>query len=179
MTTLASDLLDFLMNLFNDADAANEFISDPEAALAQAGLSNVCMDDVDAVMPVVLDYAPVSFGGNNDSSFDRRYDTGGNSSGDVTPGAYTPGTGGGSTTTPGGGGGTTTPTTPGGGGTTTPTTPTTPGSPATGGDDNYHVNAVQQLMHVVNNYSYTSSVDDRDTITDQSVNQNIWANGDV
>ena len=33
--------------------------------------------------------------------------------------------------------------------------------------------------NVVNNYSWTSTVDDRDTITDQSVNQNIWADGDV
>ena len=37
MTTLASELLDFLMNLFNDQEAASAFISDPEAVLAEAG----------------------------------------------------------------------------------------------------------------------------------------------
>ena len=37
---------------------------------------------------------------------------------------------------------------------------------------------MQQIHTIPNNYTY-SSVDDRDTIVDQSVNQNIWAKGDV
>ena len=46
-----------------------------------------------------------------------------------------------------------------------------------GGDDHSH--AVAQLTSIVNNYTYSSAIDDRDTVTDQSVNQNIWADGDV
>ena len=136
-------LLDFLMNLLRNPAAADEFRADPQGALDDAGLGSVCSDDVDAVMPVVLDLAPVIG--------DREYNTGGNSA--VGGDAHVA------------------PTTP-----AAPSTGTAPGS-ATGGEDD-HAHAVQQLTHVVNNYSYTE-VDDRDTITDQSVNQNIWADGDV
>uniref|UniRef100_UPI00047EB4FB IniB N-terminal domain-containing protein n=1 Tax=Arthrobacter sp. Br18 TaxID=1312954 RepID=UPI00047EB4FB len=59
MTTLATSLLDFLMNLFKDEEAAAAFKEDPEAALAEAGLGDVGTDDVDAVLPVVQDYAPM------------------------------------------------------------------------------------------------------------------------
>jgi hypothetical protein len=50
-------------------------------------------------------------------------------------------------------------------------------APAPGGDD--HGQAVEQLHQVVANYSYLSTVNDPATITDQSVSQNIWADGDV
>ncbi|MBG6217275.1 ABC-type Zn2+ transport system substrate-binding protein/surface adhesin, partial [Arthrobacter sp. CAN_A6] len=59
MTTLATSLLDFLMNLFKDEEAAAAFKEDPEGALAKAGLGDVGTDDVDAVKPVIEDYAPV------------------------------------------------------------------------------------------------------------------------
>lgn len=36
--------------------------------------------------------------------------------------------------------------------------------------------AIRQLQHVTNNYSYTDS---HNTVVDDSVHQNIWANGDV
>jgi hypothetical protein len=139
MPTLANDLVLFLMSLFGNQEAAKEFLSDPERSLEDHGLGGVCSADVDAALPVVLDYAPITV---NASSFDRSYNTGGN-------GAAT-----------------------GGGGAVAVTPPPTGGH----GD---HEHAVNQLTNVVNNYSYTSSVDDRDTITDQSVNQNIWADGDV
>ncbi|WP_281445827.1 IniB N-terminal domain-containing protein, partial [Paenarthrobacter nicotinovorans] len=74
MPTLAQQLVQFLMSLFNDPDAAEDFVRDPEAALAAAGLRDVSSADVDAVRPVVLDYAPI----NARSSFDREYNTGGN-----------------------------------------------------------------------------------------------------
>nr|WP_201762457.1 IniB N-terminal domain-containing protein [Pseudarthrobacter psychrotolerans] len=139
MPTLANDLVLFLMSLFGNEEAAKEFLDDPERSLENAGLGGVCSADVDAALPVVLDYAPITI---HASSFDRSYNTGGN-------GAAT-----------GGGAVAVTPTLSGGG----------------NGD---HTHAIQQLHNVVNNYSYTSTVDDRDTITDQSVNQNIWADGDV
>ncbi|QNE15712.1 IniB N-terminal domain-containing protein [Pseudarthrobacter sp. NBSH8] len=144
MPTLANDLVLFLMSLFGNQQAAQKFLDDPERALESAGLGGVCSADVDAALPVVLDYAPITVHG----SFDRSYSTGGN-------GAATGGGGAGS------------------GGAVAVTPP-----PAGHGHDD-HAHAVQQLQNVVNNYSYTSTVDDRDTITDQSVNQNIWANGDV
>lgn len=140
MPTLANDLVLFLMSLFGNQEAAKEFLDDPERSLEHAGLGGVCSADVDAALPVVLDYAPITV---NASSFDRSYNTGGN-------GAAT-GLGGAVAVTP----------------------------PPAGGGNGEHAHAVQQLQNVVNNYSYTSTVDDRDTITDQSVNQNIWADGDV
>jgi hypothetical protein len=46
-----------------------------------------------------------------------------------------------------------------------------------GGDD--HSARGCSAHSIVNNYTYSSTIDDRDTVSDQSVNQNIWANGDV
>src|SRR6185312_121177 len=202
MPTLASSLLEFIMNLLRDPRAADEFNADPDAALASAGLSNVCSDDVDAIMPVILDYAPVGSG----SSFDREYNTGGNHGGnsgdwssdnsgwghgrdDDDDDDHGHGRGRDDDDDHGHGRGRDDDDDHGhgrgrdddddhghgrgrdddddhghGGG---------------GRGDHDHDHAVQQLTHIVNNYSYTSVVDDRDTITDQSVNQNIWANGDV
>ena len=76
MATLASTLLDFLLSLMSDPAKVAAFNDDPEGTLAANGLGSVCTDDVDAVMPVVIDYAPVRV----DSTFDREYNTGGNTS---------------------------------------------------------------------------------------------------
>ena len=73
MPTLANDLVLFLMSLFGNQQAAKEFLDNPERALDDAGLGGVCSADVDAAMPVILDFAPI-----NASSFDRSYNTGGN-----------------------------------------------------------------------------------------------------
>jgi hypothetical protein len=142
-------LLDFLLNLLKDPKAAEEFKADPQGVLDAHGLGNITEEDCDAVIPVVLDFAPVSAIG------DRVYETGGNvlHGGDSN---YGGGNGGGGHGGGGHGGGG-----HGGGHAPVDTSP-----------------AVAQLTHVVNNYSY-SEIDDRDTITDQSVNQNIWALGDV
>src|SRR3954454_11938778 len=66
-------LLEFLMNLLRILEAASHFLDDPQGALDEAGLSGISTDDVDAVMPVVMDYAPVASVG------DREYNTGGSS----------------------------------------------------------------------------------------------------
>ncbi|GAB3259512.1 IniB N-terminal domain-containing protein [Arthrobacter pigmenti] len=192
MPTLTTQLLEFLMDLLGDPEATSEFLEDPERALDEAGLGDVCSADVDAIMPVILDYAPVDV----ESSFDREYNTGGNSgpSGGWAPDTDNWGPDGGSgdhnhdDNGGGGGGGRGHDDDDNGGG----------GGGGRGdhdhdhdhdrdngghgggrGGDDDHGHAVQQLTHIVNNYSYTSVVDDRDTINDQSVNQNIWADGDV
>jgi hypothetical protein len=147
--TVASDLVRFLMQLFGDREATEEFLANPERVLEDHGLGAVSAADVDAAMPVVLDYAPVTV---DASRLDRDYNTGGNGAAAGPSGsggiAYTP--------PPAGGG---------------------DGGGDPGHEDNAH--AIQQLQRIVNNYSYTSTVDDQDTITDQSVNQNIWADGDI
>ncbi|MHC6593096.1 IniB N-terminal domain-containing protein [Arthrobacter sp. C152] len=155
MPTLANDLVQFLMHLFGNPEAARDFLEDPERALSDHGLGHVTSADVDAAMPVVLDYAPISV----NAAFDRDEHTGSNGAGTGHSGWTGPvalaGNGG-----AGAAGG------PGGG----------------SQEHEDHAYAVQQLHHVMNHYSYTAGttmVDDRDTITDQSVTQNIWAHGDV
>ena len=158
MATLASTLLDFLLSLMSDPAKVAAFNDDPEGTLAANGLGSVCTDDVDAVMPVVIDYAPVRM----DSTFDREYNTGGNTSWVGKPDRdhdY-------------------------GGGKDRDDDHKDRDDHHDRDDwhkdrDDDHSHAVQQIHNVVNNYSYTSTVDDRDTVVDQSVNQNIWADGDV
>ncbi|CCH85519.1 conserved protein of unknown function [Modestobacter italicus] len=62
MTNLASSLLDFILDLLRDPTTAAEFQADPEQALADAGLADVCPADVHAVMPMLADFAPVGVG---------------------------------------------------------------------------------------------------------------------
>lgn len=153
MPTLANDLVQFLMQLFGNRKAIQNFLDNPEKTLAEHGLANVCSADVDAAMPVVLDYAPISVSA---PALDRGYSTGGNSAWAGQANASAVHTGSAAAIHAGGQGA------------------------GYGGDD--HAYAVQQLHHVVNHFSYTTSttmLDDRDTITDQSVHQNIWADGDV
>jgi hypothetical protein len=132
--TVAKDVVQFLMNLFGDRQAAQDFLDDPEGVLENHGLGGVRSADVDAAMPVVLDYAPISV---NASRFDQNYN-------DASTGHV-------------------------GGG----------WSPPPGGGHDDHGHAVEQLHHVVANYSYPSTGDDRGAIMDQSLSQNIWADGDV
>ncbi|NUT72708.1 IniB N-terminal domain-containing protein [Pseudarthrobacter sp. C4D7] len=155
MPTLANDLVQFLMQLFGNREAVQEFLADPERVLQEHGLANVCAADVDAAMPVVLDYAPITV---NATSFAREHATGGNSVWAGQTGAL------------------------GGHGGGIPAGGAAAGQGGTNYDQDDHAHAVQQLHHVVNHFSYTTNttvLDDRDTITDQSVNQNIWAHGDV
>ena len=145
MPDTSNSLLDFILDLLSDHEAAGAFYADPDGALKDAGLAGVCGSDVDPVLPLILDYAPVTL---NTSSFDRKYDTGNHGSSHSDGGDDNP---------------LPSPTT-----TASPTTTTTTTTRR----------RVQQIHTILNNYTY-SSVDDRDTIVDQSVNQNIWAKGDV
>lgn len=52
-------LHDFVLNLFSDSQALTSFEQDPAAVLDNAGLSGISAADVQEVMPLVIDYAPV------------------------------------------------------------------------------------------------------------------------
>lgn len=52
-------LHDFVLNLLTDADARAAFDLDPEGALQAAGLTDITAADVQDVVPLVVDYAPV------------------------------------------------------------------------------------------------------------------------
>jgi len=56
----SATLHDFVLNLIYDADARAAFESDPEGALHAAGLSDVTAADVQQVIPLVVDYVPMS-----------------------------------------------------------------------------------------------------------------------
>jgi hypothetical protein len=63
---VTQSLLDFILNLMRDGDAKAAFVADPERALADAGLSNVCSEDVSDAMSYVSEYHPVTFVGDRD-----------------------------------------------------------------------------------------------------------------
>ena len=65
MTTAASSLLDFILSLFTDDDAAARYQADPEGELAKAGLHGVSPADVGAVTAMETDFAPVSTAGDS------------------------------------------------------------------------------------------------------------------
>jgi hypothetical protein len=52
-------LHDFVLKLLVEPGARAEFELDPEGALAEAGLSDITAADVQEVIPLVVDYAPV------------------------------------------------------------------------------------------------------------------------
>ncbi|UUL77268.1 hypothetical protein NG819_07100 [Pseudarthrobacter sp. Fe7] len=109
-------------------------------------------------MPVVLDYAPITV---NAPSMAREHITAGNSAWAGQPG-----------------------TSSGHAGSSAPihAAGQAAGQGGSSYDNDDHAHAVQQLHQVVNHFSYTTNstlLDHRDTITDQSVSQNIWAHGDV
>jgi hypothetical protein len=59
METLPT-LHDFVLNLLCDPAARSTFELDPEGALQDAGLGDITAADVQEVIPLVLDYAPVA-----------------------------------------------------------------------------------------------------------------------
>ncbi|GAA2986905.1 hypothetical protein JOD63_002207 [Microbacterium terrae] len=59
LATVAEALIEFILSLLRDPDAAEEFAKDPDGALAQRGLGNVTASDVQAVTPVVIDRVQV------------------------------------------------------------------------------------------------------------------------
>jgi len=58
MSNITSTLLDFILSLLKDPAQAQAFNEHPEQALDDAGLSDVCGADVQAIMPMLSDYAP-------------------------------------------------------------------------------------------------------------------------
>jgi hypothetical protein len=58
LTCPAQTLHDFVLSLLTDDAARSVFGADPSAALAGAGLSDVTPQDVQEVIPLVMDYAP-------------------------------------------------------------------------------------------------------------------------
>jgi hypothetical protein len=63
---VTQSLLDFILNLMRDSNAKAAFIANPDRALADAGLSNVCSEDVSDAMSYVAEYHPVTFVGDRD-----------------------------------------------------------------------------------------------------------------
>ena len=53
------NLHDFVLNLLTNPDARSAFEIDPEGTLHDAGLSDITVADVQDVVPLVVDYAPV------------------------------------------------------------------------------------------------------------------------
>ena len=53
LATIADALIEFILSLLRDPEAAAEFEQDPEGTLAANGLSDVCADDVRAVKVAV------------------------------------------------------------------------------------------------------------------------------
>lgn len=124
LATIADALIEFILSLLRDPKAAAKFAEDPDRALADAGLSNICVDDVRAVAPVIIDRPDVS------------------PRPPVAPQPVQP-----------------------------PAPPPVivqpqPPAPPT---------VIKEITTIANNFR----IDARTTIVDQSVNQNIWAKGDV
>lgn len=111
LATIADALIEFILSLLKDPDAAAEYDKDPEGTLASAGLSGCTAEDVRAVAPIIVDRPDVH----------------------PHPNPHPP----------------------------------HPGPPKPPVE--------KEIWNIANNFH----IDNRATIVDQSVNQNIWANGDV
>src|SRR6187431_98094 len=60
LATIADALFAFIMSLLHDPEAAAAFNAAPAATLSHNGLDDVCLADVRAVKPVVVDHASVT-----------------------------------------------------------------------------------------------------------------------
>lgn len=60
---MTQSLLEFILTLLRDSDAKAAFIADPDRALADAGLSEVCSEDISDAMSYVAEYHPVTLVG--------------------------------------------------------------------------------------------------------------------
>jgi hypothetical protein len=79
MSTIASTLLDFLLDLFRDPAKAAAYEADPRGTLDAAGLEDTTPEDVADLAPMVSDYATVTgwSGGGSPGRGDRDDDRGG------------------------------------------------------------------------------------------------------
>ena len=55
LATMADALIEFILSLLRDPEAAAEFEEDPEGAMAARGLNNVSYADVCSVAPVIAE----------------------------------------------------------------------------------------------------------------------------
>lgn len=85
--TVAKDVVQFLMDMLGDRQAARDFLEDPEGVLEKHGLGGVSSADVDAAMPVVLDYAPLNASASHVST---DFNAGGNNAFTGHTGGWTP-----------------------------------------------------------------------------------------
>lgn len=120
LATIADALIEFILSLLRDPDAAEAFEQDPDASLARARLGDVCADDVRSVLPVVVDRPEVVSVSPPDITVNHPVI--------VRPHPEGP-----------------------------------------------RHDLIREIKNVVNNFN----IDNRATILDQSVNQSIWAEGDV
>ncbi len=70
MSTIASTLLEFILDLFRDADKAAAYKEDPEGALKAAGLPDTTPEEVADLIPMVADYGTVGGWGGHGKSWD-------------------------------------------------------------------------------------------------------------
>lgn len=130
LSTMANALIEFILSLLRDPDAAAAFDEEPDAALASAGLSNATYADVCSVMPLIYD---------NPQVFQRPDAVHG-----ASPAQFVP---------------------------------QQPMHPAPMQLTSAQPDVVSELRDVIHNNSYVTN--NNATMVDQSVNQNIWAEGDV
>jgi len=118
IATMANALIEFILSLIRDPEAAAEFEADPEGALEARGLGNVGYNDLCAALPVVYDNPQVLVHSEPGILLRPPADPGGASPTQV----------------------------------------------------------IQQLHELITNTSYVTN---NSTVLDQSVNQNLWAEGDI
>ncbi|MCK6079004.1 IniB N-terminal domain-containing protein [Microbacterium sp. EYE_5] len=118
IATMANALIEFILSLIRDPEAAAEFEADPEGALEARGLGNVGYNDLCAALPVVYDNPQVLVHSEPGMLMRPPADPGG-----VSP-----------------------------------------------------TQVIQQLHELITNTSYVTN---NSTVLDQSVNQNLWAEGDI
>lgn len=121
IATMANALIEFILSLIRDPEAAAEFEADPEGTLESRGLQNVDYNDLCAAMPMVYDDPQVMLRGDPAPLIVN-----------VTPGQA--------------------------------------------GPDNGPGQVIQQLHEIITNTAYVTN---NSTILDQSVNQDLWAEGDI
>ncbi|SDY18120.1 hypothetical protein SAMN05661080_02597, partial [Modestobacter sp. DSM 44400] len=150
MTTLASSLLDFILNLLRDPQAASAFETDPEAALSDAGLDDVCAADVNSLVPVLAE--SVSVGGamamTHAAAAHPAMASAAESSDDGSMDHGMP---------------------PVAGGQEGPSSHNGEGEGDDGGDDGGHMGVVEYIKYIQSNFTYT----------EVDASHSVWAGGDA
>lgn len=123
LQTITDALIEFILSLLRDPAAMEEFEADPEAVMEANGLADICVEDVRAVAPVIVDRP------------------------DVMPKPTPP--------------------------------PPAPKPHAPEPPDVVIIKRPPEVVEEIHRVTNSFHIDNRSTIVDQSVNQSIWAEGDV